>query len=152
VPTVSRRQLVPALRASEKRPVLLVTLDVPLIERAAHFAVESAVEAGQPLLVVNAVESALLPCSTLLGYEYIPHADVEASLRGPAELARSLGVDVERLRVASPRPVAAVLQVVVERNSGLLVFGADPARMRPRRYRKARGAFERSAPCLVWLD
>jgi len=134
------------------RPVLLVTLDVPFAPGAAAFGVDSALEAGQPLVVVNAVESALLPCSTVLGYEYIPRPDVEASLRAPAELARSLGVAVERLRLCSPHPVAALLDLVAERRAGLLVFGPDPAFMRRRRFRRAAQAIQRRAPCLVWLS
>ena len=38
------------------RPVLLVTLDVPYAEEAIAFAVDAAVENGQPLLLVNVAE------------------------------------------------------------------------------------------------
>jgi hypothetical protein len=130
--------------------VLLVTLDVPFDPAAVEFGVDAAVEAGQPLMVVNVVASALLPCSTLLGYEYLPRQDVEESLHAPAALARSLGVDVQRLRLVSPHPVAALVELVSERRAGLVVFGPDQAKLRPRRYRKALRAIERSTTCLVW--
>jgi hypothetical protein len=132
------------------RPVLLVTLDVRLDPAATAFGVDSAVEAGQPLVVVNVVASALLPCSTLLGYEYLPRPEVEASLRAQSTLARSLGVRVERIRLCSPHPVDALLAFAAERGTGLLVFGPDPAQLRPRRYRKVLRSLERSAACLVW--
>ena len=35
------------------KPVMLATLDVPFAEQAAAFAVDTAVETGQPLIVVN---------------------------------------------------------------------------------------------------
>ena len=38
---------------SGSRPVMLVTFDVPVRTDAATFAVDSAVESGQPLLLVN---------------------------------------------------------------------------------------------------
>ena len=44
-------------RARQTRPVVVATLEAPLVDEAARLAVDSAVETGQPLLVVNAVES-----------------------------------------------------------------------------------------------
>jgi hypothetical protein len=85
------------------RPVLLATLDVPFSEEASVFAVDCAVESGQPLVVVNVAQIQLAPWS-LLGYGYIEREDLQAELRKPAELAQSLAVRVERLRVCSPRP------------------------------------------------
>jgi hypothetical protein len=85
-------------------------------------------------------------------YDQLPEAPEEAdALRAPAELANSLGVRVERLRVKSPRPVAALLELVAERSPGLLVFGPDRRRMRGRAYRKAVKAVRQRASCLVWL-
>jgi hypothetical protein len=132
------------------RPVLLATLDVPFAEDAMAFAVDSAVENGQPLVVVNAAEVLPAPWA-LLGYGYIEREDLHAELRKPAELAHSLAVKVERLRVCSPHPIDALLELVSERRPGLLVFGPDPSRLRPRRYRKAAKAVRERATCLVWL-
>ena len=42
--------------ASEARPVMLVTFDVPVRADAAALAVDSAVESGQQLVLVNLVE------------------------------------------------------------------------------------------------
>lgn len=136
---------------SAPRPVLLATLDAPLLEEAARFGVDSAVESGQPLLVVNAVETALGPCSRVLGYDYIATPEIEASLRAPADLANALGIRVERICLRSTQPVEALVDFAGEQVSGVLVLGADPSRMRARRYRRAvRKIRERSA-CLLWL-
>jgi hypothetical protein len=136
---------------SRARPVVLVTLDVPFAPGAASFAVETAVESGSALVVLNVAEIQLLPVSTLMGYEYIGTPEVDDALREPAELAHSLGVEVERVRVCSPHPVAALVEVMGERDPGLIVFGPDPARLRRRLYRRAAKAVRDRATCLVWL-
>jgi len=136
--------------SSAGRPVLLATLDVPFSEEATAFAVDSAVENGQPLILVNAAEVQPTPY-TLLGYGYIEREDLQQALRKPAELAQSLAVPVERLRVCSPHPVDALLEVVAERNPGVLVFGPDRAHLPSRRYRRAERAVRERAPCLVWV-
>jgi hypothetical protein len=151
--TVRRRSSreILSLPRSEGRPVLLATLDVPFSEDATAFAVDSAVENGQPLLLVNAAE--VLPTVySFIGYGYVERDDLQEALRKPAELARSLAVEVERLRVCSPHPVDALLEVVAERNPGVLVFGPDRAHLGRRRYRRAERAVRERAPCLVWTD
>ena len=136
--------------SSASRPVLLATLDVPFADEAIAFAVDSAVENGQPLIVVNAAEIPPTPWS-LLGYGYIEREDLQDELRKPAELAQSLAVLVERLRVCSPHPIDALLELVAERRPGLLVFGPDSSRLKPRRYRRAAKRIRDRSTCLVWL-
>jgi nucleotide-binding universal stress UspA family protein len=134
---------------SRDRPVLLATLDVPYAEEAIAFAVDSAVENGQPLVLVNVAE--VLPTAySLLGYGYVEREELQDALRKPVELARSLAVQVERLRVCSPHPVDALLEVVAEREPALLVFGPDRGHLSGRRYRRAERAVRERAPCLVW--
>lgn len=131
------------------RAVLLATLDVPFSEEATVPAVDSAVESGQPLVVVNVAQIHPTPWS-LLGYGYIEREDLQAELCKPAQLAQSLAVHVERLRVCSPHPVDALLELVAERNPGMLVFGPERSRMRRWTYeRAARRVCERTS-CLVW--
>jgi universal stress protein family protein len=139
-----------SLHSSGSRPVLLATLDVPFSEEATAFAVDSAVENGRPLVLVNAAQVLLTPY-TLLGYGYVEREDLQAALRKPAELARSLAVPVERLRVCSPHPVDALLEVVAEREPAMLVFGPDRAHLPSRRYRRAERAVRERASCLVWI-
>lgn len=130
---------------------MLVTFDVPVREDAASLAVDTAVESGQPLVVVNLVELSIRPMTSSWGSEVVVLDDVEASLRAPAELAASLAVRVERLRVVSPRPLTALFELVGERTPGLLVVGAEVRRMGLRAYRKASSKIRETAPCLVWL-
>jgi hypothetical protein len=137
--------------ASGSRPVMLVTFDVPVRTDAATVAVDSAVESGQPLLLVNMVDLPIRPMTASWGQEVIIFEDVDASLRAPAELAYSLAVAVERLRIVSPRPMKALLELVGERRPGLVVLGADATRMRRRKYHKAARTIREGASCLVWI-
>jgi nucleotide-binding universal stress UspA family protein len=134
------------------RPVLLATLGVPYEEEAAALAVDAAVESGEPLVLVNVVEIMPLPGAVILKYGDVDDSPEDAAaLLAPAELAHSLGVAVERLRVRTPHPVDALIEVVAERSPGLLVFGPDRRRLRGRVYRKAAKAVRERAGCLVWL-
>jgi nucleotide-binding universal stress UspA family protein len=138
-----------AALGSRARPVLLVTLDVPYADEAIAFAVDSAVENGQPLVLVNVAE--VLPTAySLLGYGYVERDDLQEELFKPVQLASSLAVEIERLRVCSPHPVDALLEVVAEREPALLVFGPDRAYLSGRRYRRAERAVRERASCLVW--
>jgi hypothetical protein len=140
-------------RGAAGRPVLLATLGVPLNEEASVFAVDTAVESGQRLVVANVTALEPLRMSITLGYDTLPELtpEVSASLRRSAELARSLGVRVERLRVRSPRPVQALLELVADVRPGLFVFGPDRRALRERRYRKALEAVRDRVTCLVWV-
>jgi len=142
-----------AARRSSGRPVLLATLGVPLDPRASAFAVDSAVETGRELVVVNATKLEPLGLSMIMGYDALPEftPEVSESIQHSAQLARSLGVRVERLRIRSPRPVPALLELVRERRPGLLVFGPKPSALRPKRYRRAVVALRELTDCLVWV-
>jgi nucleotide-binding universal stress UspA family protein len=133
------------------RPVMLATMDVPFQKEAAEFAVETAVETGQPLVLVNVVE--IFPTLAAVHFKDVDYSSPEdvAALRAPAELAHSLGVSVARLRVRSPHPVDALIELTNERDPGMLVFGPDLSRIKPRRYRKAAKAIRERVGCLVWL-
>jgi hypothetical protein len=140
-------------RGAAGRPILLATLGVPLNEAASVFAVDTAVESGQRLVVANVTALEPLRMSIMLGYDSLPELtpEVSASLRRSAELARSLGIHVERLRVRSPRPVQALLDLVADVRPGLFVFGPDREALRERRYRRALEAVRDRATCLVWV-
>jgi nucleotide-binding universal stress UspA family protein len=145
------REDVSSLSAGD-RPVMLATLEVPFDEEAAAFAVDAAVECGQQLIVVTVVEMPLGPMCVFMNYGAIdPPEDEAARLRAPAELASALGVRVERLRVRSPHPIDALLEVVAERAPGLLVFGPDRSKLKPRVFRKVAKKIRERATCLVWL-
>lgn len=135
------------------RPVLLVTLGVPFDHVAANYAVDTAVESGERLIVANVTRLEPLSLSMILGYDALEEftPEVSASVRRPVELAASLGVAVERLRIRTPRPIAALLDLVAERRPGLLVFGPDRLRLRPRSYRRTVSALRERASCLLWF-
>jgi hypothetical protein len=136
----------------EVRPVLLGTLDVPFDPRAVTFAVDSAVELGQRLIIANFVERAPLPLSAMLGYDDLPYPpQLAESLAAPARLAKSLGIEVTRLRVKSFHPVPAMLEVLAEQRAGMFVFGPDRTKMQWLRYLRAARAIRSKAGTLVWL-
>lgn len=141
---------VPVGRGHEVRPVMLLTFDVPVAPDAAVFAVDAAVESGQPLLVTNVVELPMRPMTASWGQEVVVAEDVDASLRAPADLAHSLAVRVERIRLVSPRPMAALLELVSERRPGLLVLGPDRERIGRRRLARLERKMRGSVGCLVW--
>src|SRR5260370_41811820 len=94
------------------RPVLLATLDVPFDHDAVAFAVDSAVELGQPLIIANFVERPPLPLSALLGDDDPPYPPQMAdALAAPAAPAPSLGGEGARLRGESLPPVPGPLEV-----------------------------------------
>ena len=125
---------------------MLVTFDVPFEPEATELAVDAAVESGQRLLVVNVAEVPLRPISLAMGYEYIDTEEVEDALRAPTALALSLAVEVERLRLCSPRPIDALLELVAERAPGLLVFGPDRERLTRRTYASRRSGSASARP------
>ena len=154
MPVVQRRrpQAPGAPRGSPGRPVLLATLDVPFDHDAVVFAVDSAVEMGARLIVANVVEWAPLPLSAIMGYDELPYTpEMAESLAEPVRLARSLGVEVTRLRVKSLHPIPALLEVVAEQDPGLFVFGPDRKRIMRLRYWRAARAIRSRVTTLIWL-
>ncbi|MEY2535053.1 MAG: hypothetical protein QOF29_2963 [bacterium] len=158
VQTIDRHVGVPVTAAPDPGgrragAVALVTVaGAPFAPGAATLAVDAAVESGARLLVVDLVPLAAGGRRPRL--DAMPPAPaVAAALRDPAQLACALGVPAEVLHVHSPRPVAALLEVLGERRPALVVLGPDPARVRwatRRRWRRIVRALERHAPCLVW--
>ena len=88
---------------------------MPLLEEAAGLAVDAAVENGRPLLVANVIGGRYYPLPGMPVPEAIVLEEVEASLRAPSQLAAALGVRTERIRVLTPRPIAALVELVGER-------------------------------------
>ena len=133
-------------------PVLLATFDVPFDKAATTFAVEAALEAGRLLIVANIVELAPLPMSVQMGSDIVDYTpEMEASLAAPVELAVSMGVSVERIRVKSFRRVEALIEVTRERGVRMLVLGPDRSQVSARLYNKAADAVRSRIDCLVWV-
>lgn len=130
--------------------MLLATLGVPFDREGLEFALDAAVESGRPLIVANVVRLEPLPLSVLLRVDRLDHPELAGALLEPAARARDLGVEVERLRVRTPRPVTALVELVRECRPGIVVFGPDRARLSARLYRKASRRLHEQASCLVW--
>jgi nucleotide-binding universal stress UspA family protein len=136
------------------RPVVLATMSVPVHPRAERVAVESAMDAGVPLLVVNLLPlPSYITTMVLLGPEgtTLPHEEALDEVRATARRAAQLGVKTELLRVRTKHSVKALLQVVRERDAGLLVFGPDLRLVGRLRFRAAARKVRRDAHCLVWI-
>jgi nucleotide-binding universal stress UspA family protein len=135
-------------------PVVLATMSVRVDPSAERMALDSAMEAGVPLLIVNLLPLRPYPTTFgLLGHEgmTLPHEEDLDAVRATADRAATLGVKTELLRVTSRRPVPALLEVVRERDAGLLVFGPHLGRVGRLRFRRAARRVRREAGCLVWV-
>ena len=72
-------------------------------------------------------------------------------MRETAARAARLGVKTELLRVSTRHAVKALLEVLRERDAGLLVFGPDLGRLGRLRFRATARRLRRQADCLVWI-
>ena len=131
-------------------PVLLATLSSRVDPEAERLAIDSCLDAGVPLVVVNAVTA--LPCPHTLQLGALdPAREDYAAVRATAERAAAFGISVEHLRVTTPRPAKAIVQIARERAAGLLVLGPKKGRVPRWRYRRAARAVRRNLTCLVWI-
>jgi nucleotide-binding universal stress UspA family protein len=136
------------------RPVVLATLAVRVHPSAERMAIDSALEAGVPLLVVNLIPLPLyVRTLVLVGPEgtTFPHEEDLEALRSTAQRAADLGVRTELLRVRTRHTVNALLQVTAERDAGLIVLGPDLSLVGRLRFRLVARRVRREAPCLVWV-
>lgn len=134
--------------------MVLGTLSVRVDPTAEEMAFASALEAGAPLIVVNAMRLPPYPATIMLlgpGAATLPDEEDLEAVRATAHRAAALGIRTELLRVTAQRPVRAILEITRERNAGLLVFGPDIARTRRGRFRRAARTIRREAGCLVWI-
>ncbi|HEY1510353.1 MAG TPA: universal stress protein [Solirubrobacteraceae bacterium] len=153
----STAQNVPQSRSpatsSAPRPVMLATLSVRVDIAAERMAIESALEAGVSLIVANMLTLRPYPATLMLAREHtiLPREEDLDAVRATASRAVGLGIRTELMRVSSPRPVRALIEIAGERQIGLLVFGPDRSRIPRYRFRHAARAVRRDAPCLVWI-
>lgn len=136
------------------RPVVLATLSVRVDPSAERMAIDSSLEAGAPLILVNLLRLRNYPTTIALqgaAATTLPHEEDLDAVRATAARAAELGIRTELLRVTSKRPIAALLEVLHERDAGLLVFGPDLKRTSRRRFRSAARRVRAEADCLVWV-
>jgi hypothetical protein len=136
------------------RPVVLATLAVRVHPSAERMAIDSAIEAGVPLLIVNLIPLPPYPRTlVLVGPEAttFPHEEDLDAVRETAARAADLGVPTELLRVRTRHAVRALLEILHERDAGLLVFGPHLGMVGRLRFRRAASRVRREADCLVWV-
>ncbi len=136
------------------RPVVLATLSVRVDPSAERMAIESALEAGVPLVLVNLIPLPAYPQTLVLaGPEAttLPHEEDLDEVRATARRAADLGVRTQLLRVRTRHPVKALLEVVREHDAGLLVFGPHLGLVGRLRFRRAARRVRKEADCLVWV-
>jgi nucleotide-binding universal stress UspA family protein len=138
---------------SPARPVLLATLAVRVDPSAERMALESALETGAKLILASMIVLPSYPMTVMLATDYatLPHEEDLEEVRATAARAAALGIPTELLRISSRRPVRALLELVREREAGLLVFGPDLSLTPRRRFRAAARLVQREAGCLVWV-
>jgi nucleotide-binding universal stress UspA family protein len=130
--------------------VVLATLSSRFDAAAERLAIESCLDAGVPLVVVNAVAAPVCPHTLQLG-ALDPTREDYAAVRATAERAAAFGIRVKHLRVTSPRPARAIVEIANEYAAGLLVLGPKLARVSRWQFRRAARAVRRSTSCLVWI-
>jgi len=156
--TVTRRQGDPigsrtVLLGSARRPVVLATLSVRIDPDAERIALDSAIEAQAKLIVANMLELRPYPLTVMLVPDCmtLPYEEDLDAVRATAERASQAGIATELLRISTPRPIKAMIELARDRGAGLLVLGPDRTRVPRRRLRAAARAVRRDAPCLVWI-
>src|ERR1700733_13276850 len=79
------------------RPVILGTLAVRVHPNAERVALESALEAGGPLIVANMIPLQAYPMTMILAPQYppLPHAEALDAVRATAQRAAELGIKTE---------------------------------------------------------
>lgn len=138
---------------STPRPVVLATLSVRVDPRAERMAIESAAQTRAPLILANMLWLPPHPTTLTLAREHatLPHEEDLEAVRETAARAAAAGVRTELLRISSRRPLAALLELISERQAGLVVLGPDPGRT-PRWWLWAAARrVRRRADCLVWI-
>ncbi|MEA2402410.1 MAG: hypothetical protein QOK00_2813 [Thermoleophilaceae bacterium] len=144
----------PPGEATHAGPVVLATMAVRVDPSAERMAIDSAIEAGVPLLVVNLIPlPPYVRTMVLIGPAgtTLPHEEDLDAVRATARRAADMGLKTELLRVRTRHAVKALLEVLSERDAGLLVFGPDLDRVGRLRFRAAARRVRRDARCLVWV-
>ena len=135
------------------RPVVLATLQVRVDPAAERRALDSALETRARLIIANMLWLPAQPTTLMLAREQLtlPHEEDLDEVRATAARAAARGIPTELLRISSPRPLQALIELLEERRAGLVVLGPDPQRS-PRWWRWAAARrIRKRADCLVWI-
>ncbi len=138
---------------SAVRPVVLATLSVRVHASAERMAFDSALDVRARLIIANMLTLPPYPATIMLAREYatLPHEEDLEAVRATARRAAALGIETELLRISSPRPLVALIELIRERRAGLVVLGPDLRRAPRLQLRLAAWRVRRQADCLVWI-
>lgn len=139
--------------AAEPRPVILATLSVRVDPDAERMAIDTAEQTRARLIIANMLWLPLYPTTLVLAREAatLPHEEDLEEVRATAQRAADRGIATELLRISSRRPLASLIELVIERQAGLVVLGPDPGRTPRWWLRRAVRRVRQEAPCLVWM-
>ena len=134
---------------TERRPVMLVTLDISFDERAVEEAIAAALEANSELLVCLGVT---LPVgnANAAARRTMGNPVVRDEIAEIIRSARAAGARAQVLVYNSPRPISATVTVAKTREIGLFVFGPNRKRYGRLRYWAHARTLRRKIDCLVW--
>lgn len=142
----------PELR-SPRRPVLLGTLAVRVDPNAERMALDSAQEAGAPLIIANMIPLPAYTTTMILVPEVatLPHEEDLEEVRATAARAAARGIPTELLRIRSRRPLVALIELARERRPALVVLGPDVRRTSRWLLWRAARRVRRELDCLIWI-
>src|SRR5579884_67114 len=138
---------------SKARPVVLATLSVRIDPSAERMAFDSALDGGSLLIIANMIAMRAYPMTMILAPDYLtlPNEEDLDAVRATAERAAARGIKTELLRITARHPLSALIDLIREREAGLLVLGPDLGRTSRWHLRLAARRVRRDAPCLVWI-
>jgi nucleotide-binding universal stress UspA family protein len=142
---------VAARAARDVRPVMLLTLNVPLDTAAVDFAIDTAAATGAELYICDAIP---LDAHNYVGHVARQYAEQgnRKSLDAAAQRSRERGVRTSQLVFHNRKPVRMAIEVAHAERVGLLVFGADRERLGKSSFRRSAKRIREHATCLVWTN
>jgi len=134
---------------TERRPVMLVTLDISFDERAVEEAIAAALEANSELLVCLGVT---LPVgnANAAARRTMGNPVVRDEIAEIIRSARAAGARAQVIVYNSPRPISATVTVAKTREVGLFVFGPNRKRYGRLRFWSHARTLRRKVDCLFW--
>jgi len=141
----------PVAVARDVRPIMLLTLNVPLDEAAVEFAIDSAAQTGAQLYICDAIP---LEYRNYVGHVARQYSEQlnRVNLDAVTTRSRERGVRTSQLAFHNPRPIKAALAVAQSERIGLLVFGPERARLGRLTFRRAVKRLREDATCLIWIN
>lgn len=139
-----------AAAARAAQPVMLLTFNVPFVERAVAVAVDAAGETGAELYLCDAIPLGYSNYIAQMARRFGEHHN-RRELDAVAGQARARGIRTTQLVFHNPKPVAMALEVSRDEQVGLLVLGADRSHLGRWTYARAVRRLRRDAGCLLWV-